>query len=186
MFGGHLLPLPVHAGRLPVVDLHAVHAHVALSAFRVSGDHAGEGDKAAAIQRPALEYGKVQHAEVFPQDDLLAGRVFRRHGAGKEPAYFRQHGKHLQLSQQAFGRFELEQALDTSRHIIEAIHIERQLHTPLAAKLVHQYPAARVPLYVLKKKCRSTRSTSTFTRFRHSVGNLGDLENGVNWLANVL
>jgi hypothetical protein len=44
----------------------------------------------------------------------------------------------------------LEQPFDTFRYLIQAIHVERQLHAPLAAELVHQYPAARVSLYVLE------------------------------------
>ena len=48
MLGGVLLALPVHAGGLPVVDLHAVHADVALAGAgrpRIAGDDAGEGDE---------------------------------------------------------------------------------------------------------------------------------------------
>ena len=182
----------MHACRLSVVDLHAVHAHVPLSALRVAGDHAGQGNEAAAIQRPALEHGEVQDAEVFPQDYLLAGRIFCRNGAGKKPAHFREHGKHLQLPQKAFRRFELQQALDPSRNLIEAIHIERQLHAPLAAELVHQHPAARVAFYILKQQRRAARGSPSVTfalrpaPLGHSVGNLGDLENGVHWLVDVL
>ena len=73
---GYLLPLPVHARGLPVIDLHAIHAYIAFAGFRVTSGHAGEGNESAAVKRPALEHGKVQDAEVFSQDYLLAGRVF--------------------------------------------------------------------------------------------------------------
>ena len=37
MFGGNFLALPVHAGGLAVVDLHAIHADVALPCRRCAG-----------------------------------------------------------------------------------------------------------------------------------------------------
>ena len=37
VLGGYLLALPVHAGGLAVVDLHAVHAYVALAGFAGRG-----------------------------------------------------------------------------------------------------------------------------------------------------
>ena len=52
VFGGVLLALPVHAGSLSVVDLHAVHAYVALSRFGVPGYDAGEGDEGASVLGP--------------------------------------------------------------------------------------------------------------------------------------
>ncbi len=59
VFGGDLLPLPVHAGGARVVDLHAVHAHVALAGAGIARDDAGQGDEAAAVLRPALQGGKL-------------------------------------------------------------------------------------------------------------------------------
>ena len=81
MFGGDFLALPVHAGGLAVVDLHAIHADVALPCrrARVAGDDAGQGDEAAAILGPALQDGKIEDAEIFAQDDFFAGRVFGGH-----------------------------------------------------------------------------------------------------------
>ena len=64
VFGGDFLALPVHAGGALVVDLHAVHADVALAGFRVAGDDAWQGDEAACILRPALQDGKVEQREV--------------------------------------------------------------------------------------------------------------------------
>jgi len=43
MFRGDLLALPVHAGGLAVVDLHTVHAYVALAGLWITRDDAGEG-----------------------------------------------------------------------------------------------------------------------------------------------
>ena len=52
VFGGYLLPLPVHARGLAIVDLHAVHADVALPGLRVARYHARQGDERAAIHGP--------------------------------------------------------------------------------------------------------------------------------------
>ena len=65
MLGGFLLALPVHAGGLAVVDLHAVHADVALAGWRIAGDDAGQRDEAAAVLGPGLEDGEIEDADVF-------------------------------------------------------------------------------------------------------------------------
>ena len=48
------LELPVHAGGAVVVNLHAIHADVALAGVGVFGDDAGERDEASAVERPAF------------------------------------------------------------------------------------------------------------------------------------
>ena len=65
VFGGDLLALPVHAGGLAVVDLHAVHADVALAGCGVAGDDAGEGDEGAAVLRPGGEDGELSEVDPF-------------------------------------------------------------------------------------------------------------------------
>ena len=78
VLGGDLLALPVHAGGLAVVDLHAVHADVALAGFGIAGDDAGEGDEGAAVLGPGGEDGEFGEVDVRAfEDDLLAGGVFR-------------------------------------------------------------------------------------------------------------
>ena len=78
MLGGYLLPLPVHAGGLAVVDLHAIHSDVALARARVAGDDAGQGDEAAAVVRPALEDREIVEVEVLAPDHFLAAaRLWR-------------------------------------------------------------------------------------------------------------
>ena len=179
----------MHARGLTVVDLHAVHANVALTAFGVPGNHAGKGNEAAAIQRPALEYREIEDVEVFPQDHLLTRGVIFFHRAREKPAHPGQHGQHLQLAQQALRRLEVEQSLDSSCYVVKTIDIERHLHAPLAAKLVHQHPAARVSFYLFKQQCRATRSaldSRAFAPLGDSIGNLGDLENGVYRLLDAL
>ena len=92
MLGGDLLALPVHAGGLAVVDLHAVHAYVALAGFGIAGDDAGQGDEAAAVLRPGLEDGELEEIDVFAaMDDLLAGGVFGGDDFGEEAADLGEH-----------------------------------------------------------------------------------------------
>ena len=55
------LPLPMHAGGVLVIYLHAIHADVTLAGLWVAGDYAGHGDEAAGIFGPALQDGKVEH-----------------------------------------------------------------------------------------------------------------------------
>src|SRR4030095_3244054 len=50
-----LADLPVHAGRLRVVDVHAVDAEVARVRLRVLGEHETERDEAPAVAGPQLE-----------------------------------------------------------------------------------------------------------------------------------
>ena len=54
------LELPVHAGGAVVVNLDAIHADVALAGVGVFGDDAGQGDEAAAVERPAFEDGEIE------------------------------------------------------------------------------------------------------------------------------
>ena len=79
MLRGHLLALPVHAGGLAVVDLHAVHADVALAGAGVAGVDAGQGDKSPAIVRPALQDRKRVEVEAVAENDFLAAGVFGIH-----------------------------------------------------------------------------------------------------------
>jgi hypothetical protein len=99
----NLLTLPVHAGGLPVIDLHAVHAHISFAMARVAGDHQRQCDEAAAVHGPALQHGKVEQAEIVAEDDLFALGLPCRHDFGEVLPYLGQHGQHLQLAQHAFG-----------------------------------------------------------------------------------
>ena len=103
VLGGNFLALPVHAGGLAVVDLHAIHADVALAGARVARVHAGQRDEASAVVRPALEDREKVEVEVVAANDFFAGGVFGADGFGKcagERAELRQH---LQLVEEASG-----------------------------------------------------------------------------------
>src|SRR5580658_6661417 len=85
MLGGVFLALPVHAGGLAVVDLHAVHADVALAGAGVAGDDAGEGDEAASVLRPGLEDGSSRRLTSSPRwMTCLQGASFAGMTLGKK------------------------------------------------------------------------------------------------------
>src|SRR5665213_1872361 len=119
MFGGHLLPLPVHARRLAVIDLHAIHSYVPLAlTIRLAwtaGDHTRKRDETSAVLRPALQDGKVEDAEPLAQNDFLTRSVFRRHQFGKKLADVRQHGKHANLVEKTFRGTKIHQFLNADR-----------------------------------------------------------------------
>ena len=53
VLGPALVGVPVHAGGPGVIDLEAVHAHVALPGLRVVGEDHRQGDEGAAVLGPA-------------------------------------------------------------------------------------------------------------------------------------
>ena len=73
VFGSYFLSLPVHAGGMLIVNLHAVHSDVALAGLRIARDYAGKSDEAARVLRPALEDGK-------PSSEKLSRRMTSLHG----------------------------------------------------------------------------------------------------------
>ena len=121
MFGGNFLALPVHAGGLAVVDLHAIHADVALPCrrARVAGDDAGQRDEAAAILGPALQDGKIEDAEIFAQDDFFAGRIFGGDKFGEEFSHLGEHGEHANFIEEAFGGAEIHELANAVGDIIQ-------------------------------------------------------------------
>jgi len=125
VLGGDLLPLPVHAGGLSVVNLHAVHADVALARARVAGDDAGEGDEAAAVMRPALEDGKVVEVEVVEANTFLAGGVFGADGFGEGAGERAQLREHFELVEKAFRGFSGSSAYESVRRFRQAVPTPR-------------------------------------------------------------
>ena len=137
MLGRDLLALPVHAGGLAVIDLHAVHAHIALArlaarcprrcpgARRLARDHARQGDKTAAISRPGLQHRKLEHIDLIAaQDHFLAGRVLRSDHLREEPTHLGQHRQHLQLVHQTGWRHGMQQRFNPAGHIVERLHTQ--------------------------------------------------------------
>ena len=169
VLGGYLLPLPVHAGGLAVVDLHAVHSDVALAGAWVAGDDAGQGDEAASVVRPALEDRKGIEVDVLFDDDLFAAGLFGADGLGECAGERAQLRQHLELVEQAFGSLDVPQAFDALGNFIEPLDAERQRHPSLAAELVDEDLVAGVTFYVFKEQRRTAA-------FGDAIGDLGDLQ----------
>src|SRR3954469_24784814 len=119
-----LVDLPVHEGRVPVDELHPVHADVAAAGLRIVGDHGRECDERRRVARPAaLDREEPEIDVVAAQHDLLARALADRLGAGV--------GDRLELSQpphlleQPFGRLHLEDVGDPLRHVVKALDPER-------------------------------------------------------------
>ncbi len=174
-----LLALPVHAGGLAVVYLHAVHAEVALAGFGVARGDAGEGDEAAAVLRPGLEDGKFQEVDIVAvADDFLAGSLARVDDFGKEAADFGEHGEQLELVHHAGGGDGVEESVDALGDVVEGVDFERETHAALAAELVHQHLRALVAGDVLKQQSGAAGVVSSLPGFGGAIGNLGHLEDG--------
>ena len=78
-----LLDLPVHAGLIRAVDVHAVEAEVALASALSRGDYQWIGDEAAAVPAPALQDGQAAevrflHHLLGAREELAAGAHLRR------------------------------------------------------------------------------------------------------------
>ena len=156
VLGGDLLPLPVHAGGLSVVNLHAVHADVALARARVAGDDAGEGDEAAAVMRPALEDGKVVEVEVVAANTFLAGGVFGADGFGEGAGERAQLREHFELVEKAFRGFQVHQRMNPFGDFVKPFDAESQRHAPLAAELIDEDLVAGMALDVLEEQGGTT------------------------------
>src|SRR6266852_1426624 len=127
MFRSYFLPLPMHAGAALVVDLHAVHADVALAGSRIARDHARQCDEPSAIFWPALQDGKIEHREIIALDHFFAWA--RCDGLGKELAHLGEHGQHLHFVEEALWRLHVHEAADAFGDFIERIDFERESHT---------------------------------------------------------
>ena len=148
MFGRDFLSLPVHPGRALVVDLHAVHPQVALSRSRVASGHAGQGNEASGILRPALQDREVEHREIFALDHLLAGPAV--HAFWEKLACLGKQGQHLQLVQKSLRGFHIHEHPNTPGNFVVRIHSHRQLHARFRAELVNQKLRTTVAFHILK------------------------------------
>ena len=189
MFGGNFLPLPVHAGSLAIVDLHAIHADVALPCriaggiylARIAGDDAREGDEAAAILGPALQDGKIENAEIFAQDDFFAGRIFGGDKFGEEFSHLGEHGEHADFIEEAFGGAEIHELANAIGNIIERVDAEGEAHAALAAKLIHENFGAGIAFDIFKQQGGTAGGVSGRAEFGDAIGDLRYLQNGVHF-----
>jgi len=134
MFRGNFLALPVHAGGVFVIDLHAIHADIALSGARIASDHAGQRDKAPRIFRPALQDGEVEQRKVIALDDLFAWPG--GYGAREESSGFCQQRQHLQLVEKSLRRLHVHEHAHARADFVVGIHADRHLHACFGAELI--------------------------------------------------
>jgi hypothetical protein len=170
VFGALFMGLPVHAGGALIVNLHAVHAAVALAGLRVLGEDHRQGDVGAAVLRPAGEDGDLLQIEAVLLNDLLAraGGDFLR----EERAHFGQFRQHGKLAEQALGHLHLEVLADAVGDLLEGVDLQGNLHAALAGEGVDEHRHA-VAFRILEQK----RGTVVLHR---PVGELGDLQNGID------
>ena len=199
MFGPDFLPLPVHPGGALVIDLHAVTAQVAFAGLRIAGGNAGQGDEAASVLRPALQNGKLIQREAILADHFLARAGWNR--LGEELAHLSEHGQHLDFVQEALWGLDVHERADAAGDLIEGVHFEREIHAARGAELVDEDLSAGMTLDVFKKQSGASgnfgaslgrmrgspgRPPSLADALAHTVGNFGDLEDGIDFGLNFL
>ncbi len=172
VFGGDFLPLPVHAGGLAVVDLHAVHADVALAGARVAGNDAGQRDDAAGVAGPGLQNGELVQVDLIAgEDNFFAWGGFRRDHFREEAGDFFERGEELDLVKEGRRRGGVKECFDAGGDVVERVDVERETHAALGPELVHQDASAGIASDVFKEE----RGTAGL-EFGGAVGDLGHLQ----------
>ena len=170
-----LVHVPVHARRLTVEKLHAVHAHIGDSRLGVDRMHHRQRHEAPAVARPALQYGQpTQIGLGSPPHGLLTGSApphpFRK--PARRPSQQRQRPQ--LLAQRAFRSRRLaQQGADGGGNIAEPLHPQRQRHAPVGTEQVHQHGK-------LGSRPFEQQGPATARRLGHAVGNLGHLQHRID------
>ncbi len=177
MLGADFLALPVHAGGALVIDLHPIHADVALAGFGVARDDAGQCDEAAGVFRPAFQDGKPVERKVVATDDFFAGAG--GDGLGKEFAHLGEHGQHFYFVEEALRGFDVHEGADAVGDFVELVDFEREVHAAGGAELVDEHLRAGMAFEVLEEQ-------SGAAGFADAVGDFGDFEDGIYFGADLL
>src|ERR1700676_4674763 len=148
MFGRYFLSLPVHAGGALVVNLHAVHAYVALAGFWIARKYAGQSNEPSGIFGPALQDGKIEQREIVALDHFFTGAG--RDGFRKELAYLAEHGEHFYFVEKALRRLHVHESADAFGDFVQIIAFERESHTSGRTELVDKKLRTGVALQVLE------------------------------------
>ena len=108
--------------------------------------------------------------------NLLARRVFRRDHLRKEAPNLGQFRQQLQLVHQRGRRLGMNQRTNPLCNRIQRIDLQRQLHAPLGAELVHQHLRAGKPRDVLEQQRRPACLCGALAQLGRAVGDLRHLQ----------
>jgi hypothetical protein len=183
MFRRNFLPLPVHARGALVIDLHAIHADVALPRLRIARDHAGQRDEPSAIFRPALQDRKIEQRKIVALDHFFTGPVATVFG--KNLPISASIGSIFTLSRKPCGDFTSMNPR-CARQFRRAIDFERQPHPPRRSKLVDEKLRSGIALQVLEQQSLAADVPCRSLTLRNPVGNLGNFQNRVRFRADAL
>ncbi len=121
MLRPHLVRMPMHPRRLPIVHLHPIHADVTQTGLGMLRDDKGQRDESPAILRPALENRqRVERRRVF--DHFLAGRVLHR--PRRPRGHLRQFRQGPQLLDQRFRHLSMHERGDPRPDFVEVVHAQ--------------------------------------------------------------
>ena len=126
VLGRALVDLPVHAERAVVVDLQAVHPHVARLRHRVAREDERERDVAPGVARPAAQHGEGGQARVGRLHDLLARR--RAHPLGARLGEVEEVAEPAQLVEERARHAEVEELGHAGGEIVEPLDAEGRRH----------------------------------------------------------
>ena len=179
MFGAMLLPLPVHAGRALVINLHAIGADVALAGvrdLRVTTD--GRVMKRPPSSGQHWRMGKSSSEKLSCRMTSLHGP--ERNFLGKKLAHLGQHGQHLDFVEQPLRRLHVHEHADAIGHFVQFVDVERHAHAVLGTELVDEQFGAAIALNVLKEQRRAAGGVhAARSPLGYAVGDLGDLQDGI-------
>src|SRR6185295_1945457 len=159
--------LPMHAGGLFVVNLHAIHPAVSFAGRRVIAEHQRHRYVSAAVFGPALDDWKIEKRELaFLQYSFFARSVFD--DLRKHLSQIGQSRNHLDLLDQALGRFDIGEFRNAFRDFTVVFDTERNQHSLAGAECVDE-DGNGVSANVLEQERRAVLPG-------HAVGYFGDLE----------
>ncbi len=169
----------MHACRAFVVDLHPVHAEIALSRSRIARGNAWQCDKPSRIPGPALQDGEVEQRKIVPLDDLFTRAC--GHAPRKKLSSFGQERKHLELVEKTLRRLHLHEHAKAARNLVEGIDPERKLHAGVGTELIDEDLRAGMALQVLEQESGTALRAFGIAALGHAVSDFSNLKNRIGF-----
>ena len=125
-----LVKLPVHSGRVSIVDLHPVDADVAGPGLGVARVHICQSDETSTVFRPAFEDRQIFQGKPFSvfdaMDDFLTRRIAYGFWARMQEmnSLFEQVPAFAEISR----RFSFQNELNFPGDIFDVCNLKRQCH----------------------------------------------------------